>query len=146
MGKKNAYADLRERQQKEFDSFPCFYAFNDSQFKEGMQTLGVSSENDLVLGVGGMFYRKSDAKKLHNLLDRMDSEKQEAFKDDAFLLDAIKYEMANLEYCITHDDDEVVSALGLSSDEVAQDSRMSKIFLKARKEYLKEYERSNCAR
>ncbi len=146
MPKKSSYAELRARQQQEFESFPCFFAFSDKQFKEGMQTLGVSSEEDLFRYEGGMFYRRSDADALHKLLDRMDLEMQEAFKDDAFFLDAVKYEMANHEYCIMHDDYDVVSALGFSLNEVDQDSRMSKLFLKAKKEYLKEYERSNSVR
>ena len=146
MGKKNAYAKLRERQQKEFDSFPCFFAFSDKQFKEGMESLGVSSEKDLYPGIGGMFYRKADADKLHELMDRLDAEMKEALKDDTFLLAAFKDEMANREYCISHDDDDVIEAIGLSADEVAKDARMSKIFQKARKEYFKAYERSNCVR
>ena len=111
-----------------------------------MESLGVSSEKDLYPGIGGMFYRKSDADKLHDLMDRMDAEMKEALKDDAFLLDAFKDEMANREYCISHDDDDVIEALGLTADEVAKDARMSKIFQKARKEYFKAYERSKCAR
>ncbi len=136
MKKTNTYAALRERQQEEFNSFPCFYAFSRKQFEEGVAKLGVASEKDLYNGVGGMFYRKTDAEKLHALMRRFNTEMSEAFKDDAFLYDAITYELANHEYCITLDDEETLDALGLTQEEFLADQRMSRIWLKARQDYL----------
>ena len=136
MAKTNTYAALRERQQQEFNSFPSFYAFNNAQFAEGMAKLGVANAKDLYRGVGGMFYRKTDADKLHAMMNRLDTEMKEAFKDDNFLYDAFSYELANHEYCITLDDEETLDALGLTQEEIVQDQRMGKIFLKARENYL----------
>ena len=31
----NAYQEMQDRQQKEFNSFPCFFAFGQEQFDEG---------------------------------------------------------------------------------------------------------------
>lgn len=37
----NAYQEMQDRQQKEFNSFPCFFAFGQEQFDEGMKKLGL---------------------------------------------------------------------------------------------------------
>lgn len=37
----NAYQEMQDRQQKEFNSFPCFFAFSQEQFDEGMKKLGL---------------------------------------------------------------------------------------------------------
>lgn len=134
--KANTYAALRERQQSEFNSFPSFYAFNDAQFTEGMAKLAVADKSELYRGIGGMFYRKTDAGKLHEMLGRLNTEMKEAFKDDDFLFDAFTYELANHEYCITYDETDALDALGLTQEEIAQDPRMGKIFLKAREDYM----------
>ena len=132
---KNIYASFRDKQQKEFNSFPSFFAFNETQLKEGMARLGVTDIKELYKSAG-MFYRKTDAEKLHAMLNRLDTEMREQFKDDAFLYDAFYYELSNHEFCITYDETEALDALGLTQEEVVQDTRMSKIFLKARGDYM----------
>ena len=37
----NRYADLKQRQQQEFGTFPMQYAFSNQQFAEGMAALGL---------------------------------------------------------------------------------------------------------
>ena len=133
--KSNAYAALLALQQKEFESFPRFFAYNDAQLEEGMEKLGVKSTDELYKS-SGMFYRKSDAGKLHTLMNRLDTQMKEAFKDDTFLYDAFYYELANHEFCITYDETDALDALGLTQEEVVQDQRMGRIFLKARGDYM----------
>ena len=40
MYNKNEYVNLIRKQEKEFNNFPMFFAYNEKQYKEGKQTLG----------------------------------------------------------------------------------------------------------
>ena len=53
----NAYQEMRDRQQKEFNSFPCFFAFDQKQFDEGMKKLGLKPGDTKLIyrGPGGMY-------------------------------------------------------------------------------------------
>ena len=130
------YRQLRDKQEKEFNAFPCFYAFSNMQFEEGMKKLGVSAA-ELYQGPGGMFYRKCDSDKLRAMIASFDKELEDAYEDDDFLYDAFMYELGNHEYCITLDPEDTCEALGYSVDEVMLDTRRHNIFKQAEKEYLK---------
>jgi len=132
------YAQMKNRQQKEFNEFPCFFAFNRKQFDEGMAKLEVKCVGELYAGPGGMFYRKKDAPTLHEMMKRHDKEMKEARKEDKFLCKAIKEELANHEFCITYDWLPTLEALGISEEEVQKNERLRKVMVKAKKEYLKE--------
>lgn len=131
------YRQLRDKQQKEFNAFPCFFAYSNQQFNEGMEKLGVQDTKELYCGAGGMFYRKSDSDKLRVMMDSFEKELFSAYENDDFLYDAFLYELGNHEYCITLDPEETCDALGYTVDEVMQDSRKLSIFRQAEQEYLK---------
>lgn len=130
------YRELMERHQKAFEAFPAFYAFNKEQFAEGKLKLGVLEDSELYRGYAGMFYRKKDADALRAMMRRFDEEKKEAFKDDKFFYDAVYYELANHEYCITYDDEDTLDALGITMEELEADQRMGRIYCKARQDYM----------
>ena len=132
----NAYQEMKNRHQKEIGGFPSFFAFNDKQFKEGMEKLGVKDTNELCQGFAGMVYRKADAEKLKELLERQDKETKEALEDDKILHDAIVYELANHEYCVTYDETDTLCTLGIGRDELMKAGRLADIFDKARADYL----------
>lgn len=132
----NAYEELKQRHQKELGDFPGFFAFNDRQFKEGMEALGVKDAKELCQGFAGMVYRKADEEKLKALLKRQSKETEEAFKDDKTLHDAFVYELTNHEYCITYDETDTLCALGIGRKELMQDERIADIFEQARADYL----------
>ena len=91
---KETYRQMSKRHQSEFNNFPCFFAFSMKQFEEGMEKLGVKSESELYQGIGGMFYRRTDAPKLHEMMERNHNEMQEALhKDMDFLYHAVRYEL-----------------------------------------------------
>lgn len=120
----NRYLEMKERQQKEFNEFPMFFAFSNEQFADGMKKLGLkpNQTNKLYsMGMGG-YYKKDDAPKLHEMRRRHDSEFREAIKADetgeGFILEMFKYELANHEYCITYDVSDTLDALGLTVEEV----------------------------
>lgn len=129
------YQELREKQQAEFNDFPCFYAFSNGQFEEGLRKLG-ATEKELYRGPGGMFYRKTEGPRLKEMFCRFEQELLAGFKDDAFLYDAFYYELANHEYCITLDPEDTFDALGLSVSEVESDPRMLAIYQQARRDYM----------
>ena len=134
------YRHMLKRHQSEFNQFPCFFAFNQSQFEDGKKHLGVVEDDELYCGTGGMYYRRVDAKKLYEMVERNCRELNEALhNDDDFLYEAVRYELANHEYCITEEWYETLESLNLDEKEVFSNERMKKICLKAMDDYM-----SNC--
>lgn len=120
----NAYQLLKQKQQKEFSQFPMFFAFSEKQFNEGMAKLGLSpTETDKIYSFGaGGFYKKSDSKKLRDMLDRFDEELISVINDKIsgkkFCFDMFSYELANHEYGYTGDLQETIDAVGYTLDEI----------------------------
>lgn len=135
------YRQMRERHQKEFNEFPCFFAISENQFNRGMEQLGVKSVDELYRGIGGMFYRKTDAPKLHEIIDRSHKELQDALHNDMdFLYKAVYCELADHEACFTEEFDEAFNALGLEMEEVRNDKAMSEVCIKAMADYMANWE------
>lgn len=116
------YTEMKERHQTEVNAFPMFFAFNNTQFEEGMRKLGLDP-SDLGeiyrFGNTGGFYRKEDALDLQGMLDRHDKELASAMQsDEEFCVAAFNYELANHEYCVTLDVTDAIYALGLTLEEV----------------------------
>ena len=127
------YKKLREKQQKEVNDFPMFFAFSNKQFNEGMEKIGLKPENtDLIykLGYGG-FYKKTDSKALHSMFDKHEKELKDSFQDERFIYDAFSYELGNHEYCITYDETDTLNALNLTMDEVNKNEAMKRLLRKA---------------
>lgn len=145
----NRYAELREKHQKEFDKFPMKFAFSDKQFKEAMESLGLTeNDTDKIIGIGaGGFIRKSDLKAYTEMCQRTEKEMQEAIDNDktgeGFIKEMFKYELANHEYCITYELDDTLDALGLTVEEINNNQALKHGLELARKEYLKSYERED---
>lgn len=138
---KETYRQMSKRHQSEFNNFPCFFAFSMKQFEEGMEKLGVKSESELYQGIGGMFYRRTDAPKLHEIIERNHNEMQEALhKDMDFLYHAVRYELANHEFCITEDWEPTLDTLGLEAEEIEANENMKAACLKAMNDYMANYE------
>lgn len=145
----NRYAELREKYQKEFDKLPMKFAFSDKQFKEAMESLGLTeNDTDKIIGIGaGGFIRKSDLKAYTEMCQRTEKEMQEAIENDktgeGFIKEMFKYELANHEYCITYELDDTLDALGLTIEEINNNQALKHGLELARKEYLKSYERED---
>lgn len=135
----NEYKELRDRQQAEVNAFPMFFAFSNKQFAEGMEKLGLRPDDtDKIYKFGstGGFYRKTDSKALHDMLDRHAGEMATAIAKDetgeGFIYDMFNYELANHEYCITYDIEPTLDTLGLTEDEVLNDERLLRGLKKAK--------------
>lgn len=114
------YTELKNRQQSEFNAFPCFFAFSNQQFDDGMRRLGLSPDDTSAIyhGFGGMYYRRSDSKKLSEMFSRFDAELSAALNDYDFAVDAFQTEIANHECHYTGSVGEALAALALDADTV----------------------------
>jgi hypothetical protein len=130
------YLELKQKHREEFESFPIIFAFSTAQLEEGLKQLNCTKEDLRATGAGG-FIRKEDTQALRDLINRHAAETAEAFKDDSFLTSAIKYELANHEYCITHDPEPAMRALGLDLEDIT--GQVRRCFNVAKTEYLSEY-------
>lgn len=118
------YLGMKARHSKEFDSFEgIFFAFNNSQFAEGMQKVGLeptATKEIYSIGAGG-YIRKDVADKFHEMMSRQEMERKEQRKDAKRLYESLVYELNNHEFCITHDPKDALNALGLDINEVDKD-------------------------
>lgn len=135
----NLYQQLKERTQAESKAFPVAFAFDDKQFKEGMEKLGLlPTDTDKIYKLGDTngFYKKTDAEALFAMLDRHEAELKEAIAGDitgeGFILDMFSYELANHEYVITYNETDALEALNLTSEEVASNPILSKALQQAK--------------
>ena len=142
----NTYQEMKDRQQKEFDAFPIGAAFSNQQFKDMMKKWGLTiNDTDKICSIGGGCYiRKTDKEALRDLINRLNKEKQDAIAadttGDGFIFDMFVYELANHEYCITYDLEDTLDALGLTTEQINTDKRLTHSLNKAIKHYLKNYE------
>lgn len=133
------YSVYKDSVQDKINKFPIMFAYSNEQFLEGLNKLGVSSKKDLISIGGGGFIRETDKDSYIELINSIDKElKDKISSDDEFVLDMFGYELANHEYCISFDDEDVIDACGLDIDSVNKDNRLKKLYLSARKSYLKE--------
>ena len=121
----NAYLKMKTRQQKEFDAFPMFFAFSKKQFAEGMEKLGLKPDDtDQVYSMGGTggYYRRTDSKALHDMLNRFEQEMEVAVSNDktgeGFIYDMFSYELSNHEYSYTGDISDTLDSLDLTLDDI----------------------------
>lgn len=147
----NAYQEMITQHQAEFNNFPMFFAFNNQQFDEGLQKLGLNptdTKSVCSFGAGG-FYRKADEPKLHEMLDRHHQEIADAIAadltGDGFIYDMFDYELSNHEYAYTQDLSDTLHALNLTPEEVNADSRFLHALSRATKEQTEWYEQENSA-
>ena len=121
----NEYRIMKNRQQKEVDEFPLFFAFNQQQFDEGMRKFGLQpNETNKIykLGSTGGFYLRTDSDKLNEMFLRHAQEITAAIENDAtgdgFIFEMFNYELANHEYIVSGDVSYTLDALGFTFDEV----------------------------
>jgi len=126
------YIDMQRKHQKEFDNMPIFFAFNQKQFDNGLKKFGATAD-EIVKIPHGIFMRKTEVGQLKEMFTRHGDERKRLFEDDKFLTDAIEYELANHEYCITYDYDDAFDALGIEMDD---GGRIEKCFEIAKERYL----------
>ena len=130
------YREFKERKQKEFNELPLMFAFSNEQFEEGKKKLCVKDDKELVSIGGGGFIKKVDAHLLDEMINRHNKEYEELMQNDEFVYSAFYYELGNHEFCITLDPEDTLEALCLTVEEMRDNPRLMKIFLKAKRDYL----------
>lgn len=115
------YNQFKKRHSEEMNNFEeIFFAFSNQQFKEGMEKLGLNEKDTqkvYSIGNGGIIL-KEKAKEFHAMINRFSNELKENLKNDDFLLDALSYELANHEYCITYDLTDTLDCLELELKDI----------------------------
>lgn len=116
------YQTLKARQAEELNDFTgIFFAFSNKQFKEGMESVGLTEKDtDKIysLGAGG-FILKERSQAFGDMFDKHAKERDELKTNRKLLVDALVYELQNHEYGYTGDTAPALEALGL--EEVAED-------------------------
>jgi hypothetical protein len=127
----NAYSEMRDRHQKEFNGFPCFFAFSNEQFEKGMAKFGLSpNDTDKIYKMGdiGGFYLRTDAARFREMMDSHEKEMQDAIDGDptgeGFILEMFNYELANHEFLLTHSVVETLYALNLTWKDIEENERL----------------------
>ena len=115
------YCELKKEQEKELNEFTgIFYAFNNKQFKEGMEKIGLEEKDTkkiYSLGSGG-YILKEKSKDFNDMFNKFSDKKTKALKTEEFLLEALTYELQNHEFCITYDYEQTFEALGLTIEDI----------------------------
>jgi hypothetical protein len=139
---------MKTRQEDEIRVFPMFFAFNDEQFAEGMEQLGLAADDYgsvTPLGSSGCFCRRSDAPALYEMFDRHEKELADAIAGDktgdGFIYDMFMYELSNHEYSYTGELDDTLDALGLTEDEVYASQALRRGLAKVCKSQLEQAEK-----
>ncbi len=145
--KENMYQNLKNKQQRQFNEFPIFFAFSDEQFKVGMKKLGLEEKDKdkiCFIGAGG-YIKKENKKQFEELFECFEKEKKQAIEQDkdgtGFIKDMFYYELGNHEYIITYDLSDTLAALDLTIEDVEKSNTLKKGLKLAKKQYLKEFEK-----
>jgi hypothetical protein len=135
----NSYLVLKKKQQEEVNNFPMAFAFNEKQFEEAMEKLGLkkTDTHKVYSFGGGGICRRTDSEALRNMFDRHEKEMKEAIDNDStgegFIFDMFNYELANHEFGYTWDSEPTLEALGLTMEEVQANEKLLHGFNKAKK-------------
>lgn len=138
----NAYRELKEKQQEEFNKFPLGAAFGNEQFKEMMEKWGLKEKDtDKIISLGaGAFIRKADKEAFLDLNRRHTAQLKEAIAADetgeGFIYQMFYYELANHEYGYTGDLEDTLDALGYTAEEINADERLLRGLNKAADEIM----------
>lgn len=143
----NKYAELRQKQQEEFNALPLGFAFGDKQFEEMMEKWGLNAhkQSDLnkvySIGYGG-YIQKKDAEQLHQTRVRHDAEMEAAIAEDktgdGFIYQMFLYELANHEYGYTGELEDTLDALGYTAEDINADKRLLHGLERATKRIMEE--------
>lgn len=136
------YKAMKARQEAEYNSLYnelkplVFYAFGRDQQKKALEayTAAGGKMEELTSTSAGLTGSRTEIMKMSELCKRHTAEIADALKTREFAKTAFIYEMANHEYSYTHEDADVMNALGLDANNIPEYLR--EYYEEARREYL----------
>lgn len=117
------YTEMQHRHQEEVSDYLSkygFFAFDQRQFDEGMEELGLAPDDTGRVSriPGGGFMLRERVADFVELMTRHQEEKEAAASDPEFAFQMFYTELCNHEFCLTRDAGEALDALGLDFDDI----------------------------
>ena len=143
------YKKWIKNKQEDFNKLPIYWAFGEQQFQELLQKLNLKdTPEDLKqlvnVGCGGIM-RKCDLFLLECHNNTFSSEKLKFWitHNFQFAYTAFIYEMSNHEFGYTYEIDDTLYALNITFEDINKNALLRLAYLRARKDYLKQYNSCN---
>lgn len=130
------YKEYNEKIRTDVNNFPMIFAFSDGQLYQGMHTLGVKNPSNLCSIGCNAFIRKQDIPDYQRMTNEHRQLLQRCLLDADFCYSMFLSEMANHEYIITYDDEEVLDACQLKYEDLESNGMLKEMYERAKKHYL----------
>lgn len=132
----------QQRRMNEFTSKYAFFAFDENQFNEGLEKLGIApgTEDALVSIPGGGYVLADKAQDFKDLLKSFRQERADAIRDTEtgaqFAYDMFRASLNDSEYSYSEDAEDTLSSLGYDLQDIEADPVLKTAFEKACKDIL----------
>lgn len=138
----NKYKIIKDRQQKEVNELPYLFAFDDEQFKKGLEKLGLNeNETDKLIYLGDNIYlKRTDLPKVEEVNKRHKEEIEREIKADVvgdkFIKDMFLYEMNNHEYGYTNEIEPILEVLNITEYDLRKNENLRNGLMLAKQYYI----------
>ena len=132
----------QQRRMSDFTSKYAFFAFDENQFNEGLEKLGIKpgAEGALVRIPGGGYVLADKAQDFRDLLKSFRRERDEALRDTEtgaqFAYDMFRASLNDNEYSYSEDAEDTLNSLGYDLQDIEADPVLKTAFEKACKDIL----------
>ena len=137
-----AQQTAQQRRMSEFVSKYAFFAFDENQFNEGLEKLGIApgTEGALVSIPGGGYVLADKAQDFTDLLKSFRRERADAIRDTEtgaqFAYDMFRASLNDSEYSYSEDAEDTLYSLGYDLQDIEADPVLKTAFEKACKDIL----------
>ena len=132
----------QQRRMNEFVSKYAFFAFDENQFNEGLEKLGIApgTEDALVSIPGGGYVLAVKVQDFKDLLKSFRQERADAIRDTEtgaqFAYDMFRASLNDSEYSYSEDAEDTLNSLGYDLQDIEADPVLKTAFEKACKDIL----------
>lgn len=136
------YTEIKNECQNKFNKIKIFFviAFNDDdaekQFREGLKKYNLTEDEVVYIGGGGYTTEQGFEEMKRISEEKMSRIQHEVIPNKSEFVNALHYEINNFEYVYSHDDDEILSCFGFSSDDLKTNEYLNECFVEAVNEYM----------
>ena len=137
-----AQQTAQQRRMNEFVSKYAFFAFDENQFNEGLEKLGITpgAEGALVRIPGGGYVLADKAQDFRDLLKSFRQERADAIRDTEtgaqFAYDMFRASLNDSEYSYSEDAEDTLNSLGYDLQDIEANPVLKTAFDKACKDIL----------